>query len=73
MTLWNSQTSREYFSIFYDTTEVLICAPFGVDSIRSPYVTYTEFTQGNQAIYGWYHLSCIHESQKDLTGYFHSK
>ena len=35
MTLYHKETSREYFAIYYNSTEMLICAPFGIDSVTS--------------------------------------
>ena len=32
-TLWGNDTKKEYLSIFYDPTGILICAPFGWDSV----------------------------------------
>ncbi|CDW85845.1 UNKNOWN [Stylonychia lemnae] len=64
------QRAREYFTIVYDSTQQkLICAPFGITSITSPQIGFTQYTQANKAKSGWYHIACSYEYQKDLIGY----
>ena len=40
MTLFNKESSQQYFSVFYDATDILLCAPFGMKSPSSPYLNF---------------------------------
>jgi len=42
--MYGPNSSHEYFSIFKNENKNFICAPFGIDSVRSPYVIFSDLT-----------------------------
>ena len=71
--LWGVNGKNETFSIFFDVSRILVCAPFGFVSVQSPYIAYTDYTAENIKTYGWFHLTCQFDNLKEnkTTGYIH--
>jgi hypothetical protein len=51
-------TQHEYIAVKKHTSGYVICAPFGIDSYRSPFITYYDYTENNRIRYGWFHFVC---------------
>jgi hypothetical protein len=69
--MWAYSTQHEYLSIHTDANNYLFCAPFGIDTYRSPYVTYYDYTENNRIKYGWFHIVCSFSFVKSLVGYIY--
>lgn len=65
--LYDEMSDQDYFEIFIQGGE-LVCAPFGVRSVRNPLVAFTAFNQENEDEFGWWHISCSYSFQQKTTG-----
>jgi len=65
--LYSNSFDKEFFSIFKDVDDNVVCAPFGFISFSSPVAIYRNFTslRMNQ----WIHLTCSYTYQTDVEGF----
>ena len=51
-----------------DNSRLLVCAPFGIVSVRSPTVAYLTFNDVNREKYKWFHIMCQYSYQESIVG-----
>ena len=69
--MWASESQHEYMAIHTDSNNYILCAPFGLDTARSPYITYYGYTEVNRINNRWFHLTCQYSYAKLLNGYIY--
>ena len=58
-------TSRTFMEIFIAKNK-LVCAPFGAQDRKRPYLMFDNFNLINEDQTGWWHISCSYSYKKEI-------